>query len=84
MLQYLPHSFYHRSRGSVLITTQDAALANIKFNHSLPLETFGEEEEEGSMILLKYLERPDPKHHPERSLAEEISALVGGGLPVAI
>ena len=80
VLQYLPHNFYHRSCGSVLITTQDAGLAT-KVNHSLLLETFGQED--GSIMLLQYLERPNPKHHPERSLAEEISALVGG-LPVAI
>ena len=80
VLQYLPHNFYHRSRGSVLVTTQDPDLAT-KVNHSLLLETFGEED--GSIMLLQYLERPNPKHHPERSLAVEISALVGG-LPVAI
>ena len=50
-------------------------------NHNLHLETFGEED--GSTMLLQYLERRDPKKDPERELARQISGLVGG-LPVAI
>ena len=50
-------------------------------NHNLQLEAFGVED--GSAMLLQYLDRPDPKNDPEQGLAQEISGLVGG-LPVAI
>ena len=79
MLTYLPRDFYS-SHGSVLITTQDSSLAT-KVKHNLPLKTF--KEDEGSAMLLKYLERPKPENDPEREIAQEISGLVGG-LPVAI
>jgi hypothetical protein len=79
VLQYLPRNFYH-SNGSTIITTQDSSLvANVKHNYEL--ETFGEED--GSTMLLQYLERADPLRDPERDLAQQISGLVGG-LPVAI
>ncbi|KAL9043636.1 MAG: hypothetical protein Q9214_003184, partial [Letrouitia sp. 1 TL-2023] len=79
VVQYLPQDFHH-SRGSVIVTTQISSFAT-KVNHNLLLETFGEED--GSCMLLQYLDRRDPGSDKERAVAQEISGLVGG-LPVAL
>ena len=78
-LQYLPRGF-DSSYGSIIITTQDSSLAT-KVKYDLPLKTF--KDDEGSAMLLKYLDRPKPENDSEREIAQELSGLVGG-LPVAI
>ena len=79
VLHYLPHHF-HQSQGSVIVTTQISALAK-KVNHNLLLQTF--DVEDGSKLLLRYLDRPNSNSDPEQAVAQEISGLVGG-LPIAI
>jgi hypothetical protein len=80
MSRYMPNSL-SLSKGSVLITTQnEALLPHASNNNSIqihPLTT-----QQGSDMLLRYLGR-DVRTDPERQLAKEISAFVGG-LPVAI
>lgn len=79
VVQYLPRDFPHGA-GSVIITTQISSFTS-KVKHNLLLQTFGEED--GSRMLLQYLDRSKPESDPERAVAQEISGLVGG-LPVAI
>lgn len=78
--RYIP-SFFQRSNGSILITTQNAKLlapaANITMFRMNPLS-----QQSGSQMLLRYLER-DVDNDPEKHLARDISVFVGG-LPVAI
>lgn len=68
------------SRGTILITTQDSSLVKFPAVH-VSLRTF--DQDEGSSMLLKYLQREPIETNPERELSREISSLVGG-LPVAI
>ena len=79
VIQYLPQDFYH-SRGSIIVTAQISSFAN-KVNNNLPLHTFGVED--GSNMLLQCLNRANTTDDTERSIAQEISGLVGG-LPVAL
>ena len=79
VLEYLPREFSH-SRGSVLVTTQDPDLGP-KVKHRLALGTFGEDE--GSDMLVQYLDRASGKTCHDKGTARSISGLVGG-LPVAI
>lgn len=78
--RYMPNSL-RRTTGSVLITTQNERVLPHAPNNTRiqihPLTT-----QQGSDMLLRYLGR-DARTDPERLLAQEISAFVGG-LPVAI
>lgn len=77
---FLPNAL-RRTRGSVLITTQAEDFLKRSENVTkLRLDPLNQKA--GSKMLLKYLGR-DVKADPERHLAEEISAFVGG-LPIAI
>ena len=78
--RFLPNSLRH-TQGSVLITTQNENLLPSGQNVAkMQLDTL--DIQAGSDMLLKYLDR-DVRSDPERHLAKEISAFVGG-LPVAI
>jgi len=78
--RYLPDAL-GRSRGSVLITSQTESLIEPSRNVTkFRLEPLNQRA--GSEMLLSYLGR-DLKKDPEKHLAKEISAFVGG-LPVAI
>ena len=76
---YLPQDFYH-SRGSIIVTAQISSFAT-KVNHNLPLQTFGIEN--GSNMLLRYLNRSNTTNDSERFMAHEISGVVDG-LPLAL
>jgi hypothetical protein len=76
----MPSSLRH-CNGSVLITTQiQHLLENASNATSIRLDTL--KQQDGSEMLLSYLNR-DIETDPEKHLANEISAFVGG-LPVAI
>ena len=78
--KYLP-SLLSRTRGSVLITTQnEGLLPHASNNTRIQIDPFTTQQ--GSDMLLRYLGR-DARTDPERPLAKDISAFVGG-LPVAI
>lgn len=79
VLRYMPARFLE-SRGTILVTTQDPNLVRFPAI-KVSLRTF--DQEEGSSMLLRYLQREHIEMDPERDLAREISSLVGG-LPVAI
>lgn len=78
--RYLPNHL-RRTKGSVLITTQaENILPKAENVTKLRLDPLNQQA--GAEMLLRYLDR-DVRADPERHLALEISAFVGG-LPVAI
>lgn len=79
--RYMP-DYLQRTNGSIILTTQnqDHFLPGATNVYRMKLEPL--DQEDGANMILRYLER-NAKTDPEKHLAKEVSAFVGG-LPVAI